>query len=135
MGNTFFNGNPDINDTTNFVKVKDGFMQEVLTTWAEANFEDRITCVNHFLGQSLWSRNNSLIRISNCPVFNSDWNRKGIVKVRHLKDDHNNFLSLIMPKNRNRSIVGYSRYSTIYGNHASTSLLCVNMVRIAFRLK
>ena len=48
MRNIFSTGNLDIMDTKNFVKVKDEFMQEVLTTWAEANFEDRITRVNHF---------------------------------------------------------------------------------------
>ena len=93
-----FTGNLNIKDTKNFVKVKDRFMQEVLTTWDEVNFEDRITSVNHFLGQSLW--NNSLIRIGNCPVSYPDWKSKGIVKVKHLKDDHNNFLSPLMLQNR-----------------------------------
>ena len=37
MRNIFSTGNLDIMDTKNFVKVKDEFMQEVLTTWAEAN--------------------------------------------------------------------------------------------------
>ena len=40
---------------------------EVLTTWAEVNFEDEITCESQFLDQSLW--HNSLIRINNRPIF------------------------------------------------------------------
>ena len=45
-----------------------------------------------FLGQMLW--HNSLIRIDNCPVFYRDWFEKGVAKVKHLKGENNQFLSL-----------------------------------------
>ena len=44
------------------------------------------------LNQRLWY--NSLIRIDNHPVFYPEWHRKAITKVKHLKDNSNNFLSL-----------------------------------------
>ena len=34
--------------------------------------------------------------IDNRPIFYSEWHRKGIIKVRHLRqDDSNNFLTLL----------------------------------------
>ena len=85
-------GNLNTKDTKDILKPKHSFVNEVLTIWAEANFEDRIISENQFLNQSLWY--NSLIRIGNHPVFYPEWHRKGITKVKHLKDDSNNFLSL-----------------------------------------
>ena len=75
------------------LRLKDSFIKEVLTIWAEANFEDRIISENQFLNQKLC--HNSLIRIDNSPVFYPEWHYKGITKVKHLKDDSNNFLSLL----------------------------------------
>ena len=75
------------------LRLKDSFIKEVLTIWAEANFEDRIISEDQFLNQKLW--HNSLIRIDNSPVFYPEWHYKGITEVKHLKDDSNNFLSLL----------------------------------------
>ena len=91
-GTTALTGNLNTKDTKDILKSKDSFISKVLTIWAEANFEDRIMSENHFLNQSLWY--NSLIRIDNHPVFYPEWHRKGITKVKHLKDNSNNFLSL-----------------------------------------
>ena len=84
--------NLNTKDTKDILKPKAGFISEVLAVWAEAFLEDRIILENHFLNQSLWY--NSLIRIDNCPVFYPEWHRKGTTKVKHLKDNSNNFLSL-----------------------------------------
>ena len=46
----------------------------------------------HLLGQMLW--HNSLIRIDNCPTFYRDWFERGVTKVKHLKGENNQFLSL-----------------------------------------
>ena len=48
-------------------KINNQFTSEVLTIWAEVNFEDEITSESQFLDQSLW--HNSLIRINNQPIF------------------------------------------------------------------
>ena len=71
------------------LRLKDSFIKEFLTIWSETNFEDRILSVNHFLNQTLW--HSSLWHTS--PVFYPEWHYKGITKVKHLKDDSNNFLS------------------------------------------
>ena len=70
------------------LRLKDSFIKEVLTIWAEANFEDRIISENQFLNQKLW--HNSLIRIDNSPVFYPEWHYKGITEV---KDDSKLVLS------------------------------------------
>ena len=60
---------------------------------SEVNFEDCITCENQFLEQSIW--HNSLIRIGVGPlIFYKEWYLKGITKVKHLKDEDNNFYTL-----------------------------------------
>ena len=66
-GKATLTGNLNMIDTKNFLKPKDKFISEVLTIWAEVNFEDRIISENHFLNQSLW--HNLLIRIVNCPFL------------------------------------------------------------------
>ena len=92
-GTAALTGNLSTKDTKNTLKLKDSFVSEILTFWAEVNFEDRIISKHHFLDQSLW--HNSLIRIDNCPIFYPEWHRKGVTKVKHLKDDSDNFLSLL----------------------------------------
>ena len=79
-------------------------MQEVLTTWVEVNFEDRIMSVNHFLGQNLW--NNLLIRIGNCPVFYSDWNSVS-VKILSVKKASRLVYSELYFKKIHTSYSGY----------------------------
>ena len=63
-----------------------------VSIWAEVNFDENITSEKQFLEQTLWY--NSLIRIDNCPVFYREWFDRGVTKVKHLKDEHNKFLSL-----------------------------------------
>ena len=72
-------------------KKMNSFVREVLTIWAEINFEKQITSKTQFFSQSVW--HNSLIRIANYPVFYPDWFNKGVKKVKDLTDDSDNFLS------------------------------------------
>ena len=83
-GKTALTGNLNKKDSKSFLR-------EILTIWSEINFEDKITSEEQFLDQCLWY--NSLIRIDNRPIFYKEWFIKGITKVKHLKDDSNNFLS------------------------------------------
>ncbi|CAH3185800.1 unnamed protein product, partial [Porites lobata] len=64
----------------------------ILSIWAEVNFDENKTSEKQFLEQTLW--HNSLIRIDNCSVFYRQWFDRGVTKVKHLKDEHNKFLSL-----------------------------------------
>jgi len=73
-------------------------LSEVLTIWAEVNFEDEITSESQFVGQSLW--HNSLIRINNHPIFYREWFQKGVLQVKHLKDGSKYFLSLTDLQNK-----------------------------------
>ena len=54
--------------------------------------QDCITSENQFLEQSIW--HNSLIRIGVGPIFYKEWYLKGITKVKHFKDEDNNFYTL-----------------------------------------
>ena len=65
-------------DITKTIATKNGFVREVLTIWAEINFEKQITSKSQFLSQSIW--HNSLITIANYPVFYPDWFNKGVKK-------------------------------------------------------
>ena len=65
-------------DITKIIVTKNSFVREVLTIWAEINFEKQITSKTQFLSQSIW--HNSLIRIANYPVFYPDWFNKGVKK-------------------------------------------------------
>ena len=53
-------------DTIENLKIKNNFIKEILSIWAEVNFDENITSDKQFLEQTLW--HNSLIRIDNCPV-------------------------------------------------------------------
>ena len=46
-------------DITKTIATKNSFVREVLTIWAEINFEKQITSKTQFLSQSIW--HNSLI--------------------------------------------------------------------------
>ena len=72
-------------DITKTIATKNSFVREVLTIWAEINFEKQVTSKTQFLSQSIW--HNSLIRIANYPVFYPDWFNKGVKKVKDFKDD------------------------------------------------
>ena len=49
---TVLPGNLNMKDTKALLKTKDKFINEVLTIWAEVNFEVQIKSDNHFLNQS-----------------------------------------------------------------------------------
>ena len=73
-------------------------MKEILLIWSEINFEERITSASEFSEQSLWY--NSLIRINDNPIFYKEWYRKGIIKVKHLRNSDENFLTLAEFRNK-----------------------------------
>ena len=90
-GTTVFTGNLNKKDTIETLKIKNCFINEILSIWAEVNFDETdIMSAKQFLGQMLWHK--SLIRIDNCPVFYRDWFEKGVTKVKHLKGENNQFL-------------------------------------------
>ena len=91
-GNILFTGNLNKKDTNMTIRVSDRFIKEILAIWSEVNFEDCITSENQFLEQSIW--HNTLIRIGVGPIFYKEWYLKGITKVKHLKDEDNNFYTL-----------------------------------------
>ena len=91
-GTIVLTSNLNKKDTIENLKIKNNFIKEILSIWAEVNFDENITSEKQFLEQTLWY--NSLIRIDNCPVFYREWFDRGVTKVKHLKDEHNKFLSL-----------------------------------------
>ena len=97
-GATVLTSNLNTKDTIKTLKINNQFVSEVLTIWAEVNFEDEITSESQFLDQSLW--HNSLIRINNHPIFYREWFQKGVLQVKHLKDGSNYFLSLTDLQNK-----------------------------------
>ena len=70
--------NLNAKDTNKTLKINNQFISEVLTIWAEVNFEDEITSESQFLDQSLW--HNSLVRINNHPIFIENGSRKVFYK-------------------------------------------------------
>ena len=60
-------------------------MKEILVTWSEVFFQEKIVSEGHLLSSPLWQ--NSLIGIQNKPVFYKDWLVKGITQVKHLMDE------------------------------------------------
>ena len=91
-GTIVLTSNLNKKDTIENLKIKNNFIKEILSIWAEVNFDENITSEKQFLEQTLWY--NSLIRIDNCPVFYREWFDRGVTKVKHLKDEHNNSLAL-----------------------------------------
>ena len=87
-----FTGNLNTKDTEKIFKNSGKFIKEILLLWLKTNFEGCITSENQFLEQSIW--HNSLIRIDEQPLFLKVWHDHGIDKVKHFKDDENNFLTL-----------------------------------------
>ena len=87
-----FTSNLNKKDTGKWLNVTDSFLKEILLIWAETNVEEQLVSERHFLEQNLWF--NSLIRINNAPIFCKEWERRGIRKIKHLKETNNNFLSL-----------------------------------------
>ena len=87
-----FTGNLNTKDTEKIFKNSGKFIKEILLLWSEINFEGYITSKSQFLEQSIW--HNSLIRIDEQPLFLKVWHDHGIDKVKHFKDDENNYLTL-----------------------------------------
>ena len=59
---------------------------------SEINFEQQLTSERQFLEQNLWFK--SLVRINNAPIYYREWECRGIRKIKHLKGNNNNFLTL-----------------------------------------
>ena len=71
------------------LKIKNCFIKETLSIWAEVNFDDHIMSDKQFLEQILW--HNSLVKIENSPIFYQELFDVGITKVKHLKNASNSF--------------------------------------------
>lgn len=92
-GSIVLTSNQNKKDIIENLKIKNCFMKETLSIWAEVNFDDHKMSEKQFLEQSLW--HNSLVRIENSPIFYQEWFDRGIdMKVKHLKNASNSFLSL-----------------------------------------
>jgi len=91
-GSIVLTSNQNKKDIIENLKIKNCFMKETLSIWAEVNFDDHIMSEKQFLEQSLW--HNSLVRIENSPIFYQEWFDRGIMKVKHLKNASNSYLSL-----------------------------------------
>ena len=72
--------------------VNNTLVREILSIWAEVNFEGSVKSQNQFLEQPLWY--NSLIKVGNKPIFYKKLFLKGISKVKHIMRDCNKFFSL-----------------------------------------
>ena len=86
-----FLGNLDKIDTKKHFQTSDKFVNEILLIWAEVNFSNNISSLQHYKTQRLW--NNSLIRIDRKPVYFREWLTKGISTVDSLLKDETCFLS------------------------------------------
>ena len=71
----FFQCNLKRKDLDSYFNISDVFLKEILEIWCELNYEDTLTSQEQFHSQFLW--NNSLIRISQKPVFLSKVVPKG----------------------------------------------------------
>ena len=88
-GSIVLTSNLNKKDIIENLKIKNCFMKETLSIWAEVNFDDHIMSEKQFLEQILW--HNSLVRIENSPIFYQEWFDRGIMKVKHLKNASNSF--------------------------------------------
>ena len=93
-----FTSNLNKIDIANIFKTQDSFLKDILLIWSENNFEESITSESQFTEQSIWY--NSLIRINNSPIFFKEWYRKGITKVKHLRNREGKFLTPPEPLNK-----------------------------------
>ena len=76
----------------NRVRDTDSFLEEILEYWAEINFVDQVCSDIAFQEQSLWF--NSLKKIVLLSILIKEWFEVGISKVKHLKSENDNFLTL-----------------------------------------
>ena len=86
-----FTSNLNKIDIANIFKTQDSFLTEILLIWSEINFEESITSESQFTEQSIWY--NSLIRINNSAIFFKEWYRKGIIKVKYLRNREGKFFT------------------------------------------
>lgn len=66
-GKLLFSGNLNKKDTMEITDVNNTLIREILSIWAEVNFEGSVKSQNQFLEQPLW--HNSLIKVGNKPIF------------------------------------------------------------------
>ena len=90
-GEAVFLSNLDKIDTKRHFQTSDIFVNKILLIWAEINFSNNISSLQHYKTQHLW--NNSLIRIDCKPVYFREWLAKGISTVDSLLKDETYFLS------------------------------------------
>jgi len=84
-------GNLDEKDTKKHFQTSYIFVNEILLIWAEVNFSNNISSLQHYKTQRLW--NNPLMGIDRKPVFFREWLAKGISTVDSLLKDEICFLS------------------------------------------
>ena len=97
-GGTIFKGNLHKKDLLAYFKVSDVFLQEILQTWSNINYEDNISSKEQLLSQYLWL--NSLIRVNNKPIHYAAWSSQGIQNIGHLMENETRFLSFSEFKER-----------------------------------
>ena len=70
-GSIVLTSNLNKKDIIENLKIKNCFMKETLSIWAEVNFDDHIMSEKQFLAQILW--HNSLVRIEKSSIFYQEW--------------------------------------------------------------
>jgi len=90
-GGTICKGNLHKKDLLAYFKVSDVFLQGILQTWSNINYEqDNISSKKQLLSQYLWL--NSLIRVNNKPKHYVAWSSQGIQNIGHLMENETRFL-------------------------------------------
>ena len=85
-GVSFFKCNINSNDTKQ-LKFKSKFLTEIVTSWADINFNNEVEC---YLKQFLW--NNSNIKHNNKTLYYHEWHELGIDQIEKIFDKRlNNF--------------------------------------------
>ena len=92
-----FLGNLDKTDIKRYFQTSDVFINEILMIWAEINYNDNISSLQHYKTQRIW--NNSLIRIDRKPVYLREWLANGILTVESFMKDATLFLSYSLGAN------------------------------------
>ena len=78
-------------DDIPLLKIRNPFVCEVMSIWAELHFSDAVAISIANVGdQIIWL--NSLVRIYNQPVFRKHWMDHGVCKISHLLDEGGNLL-------------------------------------------
>ena len=78
-------------DDIPLLKIRNPFVCEVMSIWAELHFSDAVAISIANVGdQIIWL--NSLVRIDNQPVFRKHWMDHGVCKISHLLDEGGNLL-------------------------------------------